>query len=182
MSSSEDAEGQAPTNGGLRPDAPSDEQPVVIVPDTDSYEAARLARMLAGEHDPASAPADPSPADAARAAAAAAHAQTPAWPPVIVAPDALESEAALRPVGADTDEIFPPPDLPLGDRSGDLDTAFDQLEIRTPPEELEAYARARIEALVRTGQGERAQRLDAARGLALAAVRRAMGATPREAP
>lgn len=172
MSSSEDA----PTNGGLRPDAPSDEQPVVIVPDTDSYEAAKLARMLAGERE-----SEQTPADAARAAAAAAHA-APSWPPVIVAPEALESEAALRPVGADTDEIFPPPDLPIGDRSGDLDTAFDQLEIRTPPEELEAYARARVEALVRTGQGERAQRLDAARGLALAAVRRAMGATPREAP
>jgi hypothetical protein len=174
VSSSEDA----PQNGGgLRPDAPSDEQPVVIVPDTDSYEAAKLARMLGGE-------AEASPADAARAAAAAAHAQAerPSWPPIIVRPEALESDVALRPVGADTDEIFPPPDLPLGDRSGDLDTAFDQLEIRTPPEELEAYARARVEALVRTGQGERAQRLDAARGLALAAVRRAMGATPREAP
>lgn len=177
MSSSEDAQGQAPTNGGLRPDAPSDEQPVVIVPDTDSYEAEKLARMLGGDRDPAR-----SPADAARAAAAAAHARTPAerpsWPP----PEALESDAALRPVGADTDEIFPPPDLPLGDRSGDLDAAFDQLEIRTPPEELEAYAQARVDALVRTGQGERAQRLDLARGLALAAVRRAMGATPREAP
>ncbi len=175
MSSSEDA--PSGNGGELRADAPSDEQPVVIVPDTDSYEAARLARMLAGERDLAGAA--PSPADAARAAAAAAHAaERPSWPP----PDALESDVALRPVGADTDEIFPPPDLPLGDRSGDLDAAFDQLEIRTPPEELEAYARARVEALVRTGQGERAQRLDAARGLALAAVRRAMGATPREAP
>ncbi len=168
MSPSEDAQGPAGNGGELRPDAPSDEQPVVIVPDTDSYEAAKLARMLSGEAT-----------DAARAAADAAR---PSWPPVIVAPEALESEAALRPVGADTDEIFPPPDLPLGDRSGDLDAAFDQLEIRTPPEELEAYARARVEALVRTGQGERAQRLEAARGLALAAVRRAMGATPREAP
>lgn len=81
------------------------------------------------------------------------------------------------------DELLPEPDLPARaqDESA-LHDAYANLEIRTPPEELDAFARGRVEALARLGQGERASLAQDALKMAQGALRRVMGALPREAP
>ncbi|RMG16478.1 MAG: hypothetical protein D6731_06015 [Planctomycetota bacterium] len=72
---------------------------------------------------------------------------------------------------------------PEGERS-ELQGAYDCLEIRTPLEELRAFASARIEALVRLGDAERAERTATALEVGLQALREVMGAVtrPREQP
>lgn len=79
------------------------------------------------------------------------------------------------------DEVLPEPDLPVRGDEG-LVAAYSSLEIRTPPEELEAFARGRVEALARLGQAERAAIAGEALQMAQAALRRVMGSQPREAP
>ncbi len=100
--------------------------------------------------------------------------------PVVVfgVEDSDDEGSALR--GGD-DEVLPEPDLPT--RGGDgLVEAYSSLEIRTPPEELDAFARGRVEALARLGQAERAAIAGEALQMAQAALRRVMGSQPREAP
>lgn len=72
--------------------------------------------------------------------------------------------------GADhgQDEIVAPT------RRSELQDAYDCLGIRTPLEELEAFARGRLEALVRAGEPERAQLAREAQELGLEALRRVM--------
>jgi hypothetical protein len=99
-------------------------------------------------------------------------------------PPPPSDEQPIVVVGVDEDEDaprrLPEPDLPRGE--GGLADAYAALEIRTPPEELEAFARGRVEALARLGQADRAALSQEALRVAQAALRRAMGALPREAP
>ncbi|MBX3466227.1 MAG: hypothetical protein KF878_04930 [Planctomycetes bacterium] len=91
-----------------------------------------------------------------------------------------DSDDALPALG-DGDERLPDPDLPTGGDS-DLAGAYAGLELRTPPAELEAFARGRVEALARAGQVDRAALAGDALAMAQVALRRVMGASPREAP
>jgi hypothetical protein len=61
-----------------------------------------------------------------------------------------------------------------------LAEAYEYLEIRTPLQEYESYARARLEARVRVGDTDRAELTAAALKLGLDSLRRVMGALPRE--
>jgi hypothetical protein len=80
------------------------------------------------------------------------------------------------------EELLPEPDLPTRQDDGALHEAYASLEIRTPPEELDAFTRGRVEALARVGQADRAALAQDALKLAQGALRRVMGALPREAP
>lgn len=62
-----------------------------------------------------------------------------------------------------------------GDPS-DLAQAYDCLRIRTPLEEFETFARARLETLVKLGEAERAQMTAAALETGKGALRHVMGA------
>lgn len=97
---------------------------------------------------------------------------------VVGVEDSEEDAPALRQQG---DEVLPRPDLPT-QGTDKLGRAYASLELRTPPEELDAFARARVEALARAGQADRAGLSADALRLAQSALRRAMGALPREAP
>lgn len=121
----------------------------------------------AGELGPAAKPANP-PSDE--------------QPVVVFGVDDSDDEAkALSPTN--DDELLPEPDLPSRQQDeGALHDAYANLEIRTPPEELDAFARGRVEAFARLGQGERASRAQDALKMAQGALRRVMGALPREAP
>lgn len=57
----------------------------------------------------------------------------------------------------------------------ELRGAYECLELRTPLAELEAFARARVDALVRVGDAERAERTQGALRLGLRALREVMG-------
>lgn len=59
-------------------------------------------------------------------------------------------------------------------RRSELQDAYDCLGIRTPLEELTAFAKGRLEALVRAGEPERAQLAREAQELGLEALRRVM--------
>ena len=94
-------------------------------------------------------------------------------PRLVVGVDDSEDEgAALR------EEVLPEPDLPDGGQQ--LGPAVASLEIRTPLAELEAFARARVEGLARSGQTERAALAAEALRTAQSALKRVMGALPRE--
>lgn len=60
----------------------------------------------------------------------------------------------------------------------ELQQAYECLEIRTPVQEYETYARARLETLIRMGETEQAEITEAALKLGLDALRGAMGALP----
>lgn len=93
----------------------------------------------------------------------------------------VEDSDDEAPVLRGDDEVLPEPDLPT--RGGEaLAEAYSNLEIRTPPEELDAFARGRVEALARVGQADRAAIAGEALQMAQAALRRVMGSQPREAP
>lgn len=94
----------------------------------------------------------------------------------------VEDSDDEQPVLGGDDEVLPEPDLPTRGGDGALVEAYSNLEIRTPPEELDAFARGRVDALARVGQAERAALAGEALHLAQAALRRVMGAQPREAP
>lgn len=121
-------------------------------------------------------PADGELGPAARPAAPGSDEQ----PVVVFGVDDSDDEAPALP--SHDDELLPEPDLPARQDDGALHEAYANLEIRTPPEELDAFARGRVEALARLGQGERASLAQDALKLAQGALRRVMGALPREAP
>jgi hypothetical protein len=64
---------------------------------------------------------------------------------------------------------------------GELADAYDCLSIRTPLEEFQTYARARLETLVKLGEAERAQLASEALEAGLGALRHVMGGSPEEA-
>ncbi len=101
-------------------------------------------------------------------------------PVVVFGVEDSDDGAPALPAGGD-DEVLPEPDLPVRDDDG-LVGAYSSLEIRTPPEELDAFARGRVEALARLGQADRAALMGDALQMAQAALRRVMGSQPREAP
>ncbi|MGE0706987.1 MAG: hypothetical protein AB7N76_02645 [Planctomycetota bacterium] len=61
--------------------------------------------------------------------------------------------------------------------SAQLVSAYEYLDIHTPLQEFESYARARLEAQVRVGNTEQAEVTAAALKLGLDALRRVMGAS-----
>lgn len=65
-------------------------------------------------------------------------------------------------------------------RETPLRGAYEYLEIRTPIAEFESYARARTEALVRLGDSKDAEIAALAMNLGTEALRRVMGALPKE--
>lgn len=67
------------------------------------------------------------------------------------------------------------------DGGRELEQAYECLEIRTPIEEFETYARARVDTLVRLNQAERADRAQRALELGVETLRQVMGSAPREA-
>jgi len=106
-------------------------------------------------------------------------------PLVYVHPDDSDPAAAALARGEG------PADRPDTQRLGDdepgdseLRDAYDCLRIRTPLQEFETYAKARLETLVRLGEGERAGLTSEALELGLEALKQVMGAAPptREAP
>lgn len=146
--------GEADAKGDVTEEVPALEQ-ADLVDDGDE----------AGQDELGPAPRDPTPSDE--------------QPVVVFGVEDSDDEApALR---ANDDEVLPEPDLPT--RGGDgLADAYSGLEIRTPPEELEAFARGRVDALARLGQADRAAMAAEALQMAQAALRRVMGSLPREAP
>ncbi|MCO5172113.1 MAG: hypothetical protein M9894_37920 [Planctomycetes bacterium] len=97
--------------------------------------------------------------------------------PVVVFGVEDSDDAIPALAGGDGDERLPDPDLPTGEGADHAGLA-----LRTPPEELEAFARGRVDALARAGQAERAALAGEALAMAQAALRRVMSASPREAP
>ncbi len=99
--------------------------------------------------------------------------------------EAYDPVASLPLVAPDVP--LPEPELPdrepdaEAEGEGSLSRAWTRLEIRTPLDELDAFAAGRIEALARLGQADRAALARDAAELARAALRQAMGASPREA-
>lgn len=86
------------------------------------------------------------------------------------------------------DDVAQPPDTaPASDEVGAVASAppaspgreptspFDCLDLSTPLEELDRFARARVEALVRAGDAERVERTRAALELGKRALRDVMG-------
>lgn len=67
-------------------------------------------------------------------------------------------------------------------KTSELQQAYECLEIKTPIQEFHTYAGARLEALVRLGEPERAEVTSKALELGMQALRQVMGALPREAP
>lgn len=80
--------------------------------------------------------------------------------------------------GAPTPEAWSAqaPEVPGAPPRSELDDAYDCLGIRTPLEELTAFAGARLEALLRAGEPERAELAREARDLGLEALRAVMTA------
>jgi len=78
-----------------------------------------------------------------------------------------------------SDQPAPPPEAAASPAGRQPTSPFDCLDISTPLEELEAFARARIEALVRTGDAEGAERAGAALELGRRALRDVLGGGPR---
>ncbi|MBL4845779.1 MAG: hypothetical protein JKY65_09650 [Planctomycetes bacterium] len=105
-------------------------------------------------------------------------------------PDDGSEEQPMLVVGP-SDEAQSLPDEPIDDGSDEVaalefsrDTplrgAYEYLEIRTPIAEFESYARARTEALVRLGDSREAEIAALAMSLGTSALRRVMGAIPKE--
>ncbi len=64
--------------------------------------------------------------------------------------------------------------------TSELQQAYECLAIRTPIQEFHTYAGARLEALVRLGEPDRAEITSRALELGMQALRQAMGAVPGE--
>jgi len=89
-------------------------------------------------------------------------------------------EAASLPdesAGSDPD---PSDEVATRPRETPLRGAYEYLEIRTPIAEFESYARARTEALVRLGDSQDAEIAALAMNLGTEALKRVMGALPKE--
>ena len=93
--------------------------------------------------------------------------------------DASDDQPMLLVAPAAPAPPFSPGGLPSAD-AGELQEAYECLQIRTPIQEFEAYARARCETLVRLGDKERAELAAAALRLGQNALRGVMGAVPKE--
>lgn len=78
-------------------------------------------------------------------------------------------------------DLPPPPATPTEEERSELSDAYDCLGIRTPLEELAGFARARLDALVRAGEPERAELTRAGEAIAREALRHVMSAGPKEA-
>lgn len=117
--------------------------------------------------------------------------QTPPPPPEDFGgpEDASEEQPLL--VVSQSDEAASLPAEPAAedDPSGEVSTrpretplrgAYEYLEIRTPIAEFESYARARTEALVRLGDSKDAEIAALAMNLGTEALKRVMGAIPKE--
>lgn len=86
-------------------------------------------------------------------------------------------ETAGLPAEADPD---PSDEFSTRPRETPLRGAYEYLEIRTPIAEFESYARARTEALVRLGDSKDAEIAALAMNLGTEALKRVMGALPKE--
>jgi hypothetical protein len=87
-------------------------------------------------------------------------------------------EAVSLPVDSTTDD--PSDEISTRPRETPLRGAYEYLEIRTPIAEFESYARARTEALVRLGDSKDAEIAALAMNLGTEALKRVMGAIPKE--
>ena len=105
-------------------------------------------------------------------------------------PDDASEEQPMLVVGP-SDEVKALPEAPPEDGSDEgsalahkrdtpLRGAYEYLEIRTPIAEFESYSRARTEALVRLGDSKEAEVAALAMNLGTEALRRVMGAIPKE--
>lgn len=70
---------------------------------------------------------------------------------------------------------------PTREERSELEDAYDCLGIRTPLEELEGFARARLDALVRANEPDRAELTRAAEAIAREALRHVMSSGQKEA-
>ena len=95
-------------------------------------------------------------------------------PMLVVSPS---DEAASLPDESDSDASD---EVSTRPRETPLRGAYEYLEIRTPIAEFESYARARTEALVRLGDSKDAEIAALAMNLGTEALKRVMGALPKE--
>lgn len=98
--------------------------------------------------------------------------------------DASEEQPLMVVSPSDEAESLPESDAsdeaPVRPRETPLRGAYEYLQIRTPIAEFESYARARTEALVRLGDSKDAEIAALAMNLGTEALKRVMGAVPKE--
>ena len=94
---------------------------------------------------------------------------------VLEMPDPAPETPAAAGGGSAHDEAAPNAEL------SELQLAYECLEIRTPIQEFQTYANARLETLVRLGEADRAEVTSQALELGMAALRQVMGAVSKEA-